>query len=175
MGSQTDDLTYAKGIFASILSGVMWYAIYYLLSTSSSPLLGVIRMLMLFIAVFIFPFIVLQKIDDFEKSVIYHGFFLYAFLLPFSIYHEWYDGEDFWVHALWDTFVASGIAYFMCFITCWYEPKKKPATLKKSTVLKSLICPLCKNYIQKSWNICPYCGAGLRGTKRVYDDDTRIY
>jgi len=169
MSSQTDDLSYAKGILACIISGLMWFVIYYILSTpSSNPFLDAIQMLMLFIAVFLFPFIVLHKIGDFEKSVIYHGSFLYAFFLPLSIHYEWYDGGGFLTHALWDIFVAGGIAYFMGFITCWYEPKKKPATLKKPTTTKNPTCPFCRNDIQKNWNICPYCGAGLKDRTRIY-------
>ena len=47
---------------------------------------------------------------------------------------------------------------------------------------KDVLCLNCGRKVEKTWNICPCCGARLKGyvqphdvTKEAYDDDTRIY
>jgi len=38
-----------------------------------------------------------------------------------------------------------------------------------------LYCPVCRNEIEKSWNLCPICGAPLKDDTLIYDNDTRVY
>ena len=54
-------------------------------------------------------------------------------------------------------------------------PRSPPSAGSKSEPFQLLICPICKNKVQETWDLCPYCGARLRDNTRIYDDDTRIY
>jgi hypothetical protein len=40
---------------------------------------------------------------------------------------------------------------------------------------RTLICPVCKNKIDKTWASCPYCGCDLKDDTQIYDNGTQVY
>jgi beta propeller repeat protein len=72
--------------------------------------------------------------------------------------------------------VLSASAGFLLLFGLWgyWRKRKKSLLLLFKKKGAEGVCPLCKKKVEKSWTICPYCGASLEETQ-VYEDKTRAY